>query len=186
VAATGCIITQAFGGQLLGKGVDVENYPGVVGVDATGRGVVELMRRQAASFNTRMLNDAVLAVERAGPGKAKFAVTINGTQWGGDGPNRPRTLHTRALIVATGADSRWLGVAGEHDFKGKGVSSCATCDGFLCVATAASLRSYCGSATAQVPREDSGGGRGRRYRDGGEKRLSTALRRAQHFFPGVL
>ena len=62
MAATGCIITQAFGGQLLCKGVDVENYPGVVGVDATGRGVVELMRRQAASFNTRMLNDAVLAL----------------------------------------------------------------------------------------------------------------------------
>ena len=33
--------------------------------------------------------------------------------------------------MATGADSRWLGVPGEHDFKGKGVSSCATCDGFL-------------------------------------------------------
>ena len=37
----------------------------------------------------------------------------------------------QSLILATGADSRWLGVAGEEDFKGGGVSSCATCDGFL-------------------------------------------------------
>merc|ERR1711998_67736 len=34
-------------------------------------------------------------------------------------------------IVATGADSRWLGVPGEYEFRGKGISSCATCDGFL-------------------------------------------------------
>merc|ERR1712160_43625 len=40
-------------------------------------------------------------------------------------------LRTHALIIATGADSRWLGVPGEHDFRGGGVSSCATCDGFL-------------------------------------------------------
>jgi hypothetical protein len=48
------------GGQLLGKGVDVENYPGVTGTDATGPAVVQLMRRQAASFDTRMLDDVLV------------------------------------------------------------------------------------------------------------------------------
>merc|ERR1711988_316593 len=58
------VIAPSFGGQLLGKGVDVENYPGVVGYDATGRGIITIMRRQAVAFDTRMLNDAVVGVAR--------------------------------------------------------------------------------------------------------------------------
>ena len=41
------------------------------------------------------------------------------------------SIQAHAIIVATGADSRWLDVPGEHEFRGGGVSSCATCDGFL-------------------------------------------------------
>ena len=130
------IVAPAFGGQLLGKGVDVENYPGVSGASATGRGVVGLMRAQAASFDTRMVNDAVIGVDlpptgAVGPQRV-FTVRVNGTRTDGqDAPPAPYAIRARAVVVATGADSRWLGVPGEHDFRGKGVSSCATCDGFL-------------------------------------------------------
>jgi thioredoxin reductase (NADPH) len=124
------IVAPAFGGQLLGKGVDVENYPGVVGSEATGRGIVDLMRKQAVAFDTRMLNDAVVNVASPVSEGEPFTVTLNGTQMDGS-ENTERPLLSRTVIVATGADSRWLGVKGEHDFRGKGVSSCATCDGFL-------------------------------------------------------
>ena len=123
------IVAPAFGGQLLGKGVDVENYPGVVGTVATGRGIVELMRQQAVAFETRMLNDAVIGLS-AGSGSEPFTLTLNGTKADGS-ENAPRPLQARAVVVATGADSRWLNVKGEHDYRGRGVSSCATCDGFL-------------------------------------------------------
>lgn len=123
------IVAPAFGGQLLGKGVDVENYPGVVGSEATGRGIVDLMRKQAVAFDTRMLNDAVVGVARPSH-EEPFTITLNGTMADGS-KNTERQMLSRTVIVATGADSRWLGVKGEHDFRGKGVSSCATCDGFL-------------------------------------------------------
>ena len=45
--------------------------------------------------------------------------------------NTSNTIATNAVIMATGADSNWLDVPGEYEFRGKGVSSCATCDGFL-------------------------------------------------------
>ena len=124
------IVAPAFGGQLLGKGVDVENYPGVVGSEATGRGIVGLMRKQAVAFDTRMLNDAVVDVAAPKTAGGPFTITLNGTQLDGS-KNTERALLSRSVIVSTGADSRWLGVKGEHDFRGKGVWSCATCDGFL-------------------------------------------------------
>eukprot|EP00949_MAST-11_sp_MAST-11-sp1_P004265 g4265.t1 len=112
------LIAPAFGGQLLGKGVDVENYPGVVGTIATGRGIVELMRKQAHSFATRLVNEAVA---RADLDASPIRLVLNDSS----------VVYTHALVVATGADSRWLGAPGEHEFRGRGVSSCATCDGFL-------------------------------------------------------
>merc|ERR1711871_911073 len=124
------VVAPAFGGQLLGKGVDVENYPGVVGSEATGRGIVDLMRKQAVAFDTRMLNDAVVNVASPSNEGEPFTITLNGTMLDGS-KNTERDMYSRTVIVATGADSRWLGVKGEHDFRGKGVSSCATCDGFL-------------------------------------------------------
>merc|ERR1719191_1827671 len=56
------VVAPAFGGQLLGKGIDVENYPGVVGEHATGRSLVELMRLQARSFEARFADSAVVGV----------------------------------------------------------------------------------------------------------------------------
>lgn len=113
------VIAPSFGGQLLGKGVDVENFPGVVGASATGRGIVQLMRKQAWGFETRLVDDSVKVVDLT---KRPFEITLNKT----DG-----VLKTHTLIIATGADSRWLGAPGEYQYRGGGVSSCATCDGFL-------------------------------------------------------
>jgi len=114
------VVAPSFGGQLLGKGVDVENYPGVMGKDATGRGLVMLMRQQTYKFETRLVDDAILHVDLD---KHPFELTLNSTSEG--------KMKAQALIIATGADSRWLGVPGEHEYRGGGVSSCATCDGFL-------------------------------------------------------
>merc|ERR1712159_183166 len=113
------VIAPSFGGQLLGKGVDVENFPGVVGASATGRGIVQLMRKQAFGFESRLVDNVVMGFDLT---KRPFEVTLNNTK-------EPVKTHT--LIIATGADSRWLGVPGEFKYRGGGVSSCATCDGFL-------------------------------------------------------
>eukprot|EP01043_Picozoa_sp_COSAG02_P055416 COSAG02_NODE_6419_length_3585_cov_14.067986_3_plen_276_part_00 len=94
------IVAPAFGGQLLGKGVDVENYPGVVGSEATGRGIVDLMRKQAVAFDTRMLNDAVVKVARPSNEAEPFAITLNGTMLDGS-KNTERTMLSRTVIVAT-------------------------------------------------------------------------------------
>jgi thioredoxin reductase (NADPH) len=116
------VIAPSFGGQLLGKGVDVENYPGVVGHDATGRGLVQMMRRQAHRFGTRLVNEAVVGLKRSGR-KGNFELILNDT--------KRSSVFGESVVIATGASSRWLGVKGEFELRGTGVSSCATCDGFL-------------------------------------------------------
>ena len=113
------VIAPSFGGQLLGKGVDVENFPGVIGESATGRGIVTMMRKQALSFDTIMVDDVAVTVDTS---STPYSIQVNGTS---------KRIFTHAIIVATGADSRWLGVPGEYKYRGKGISSCATCDGFL-------------------------------------------------------
>ena len=120
------LIAPSFGGQLLGKGVDVENFPGVLGAQATGRGIVQLMRKQALSFNAKMIDDVVVEADL---GASPFTLRLNGS--GVEGDAAATTVSTHTLIIATGAESRWLGVEGEYEFRGNGVSTCATCDGFL-------------------------------------------------------
>lgn len=110
------VLAPSLGGQLQGKGVDVENYPGLPLV--TGPAVVAAMRKQAAHFGAFFEDDVVFRV---------------------DASQRPLQIHTNAtgiiaahsIIVATGAESNWLGIPGEWEMRGGGVSSCATCDGFL-------------------------------------------------------
>jgi len=113
------VIAPSFGGQLLGKGVDVENFPGVVGAAATGRGIVQVMRKQAFGFESRLVDDSVMSIDLS---KKPFELKMNSTE---------APIKTHTLIIATGADSRWLGAEGEYKYRGGGVSSCATCDGFL-------------------------------------------------------
>jgi len=122
------VLAPSFGGQLLGKGVDVENYPGVVGEHATGRGIVELMRQQAASFEARFVDAAVLGINLK---ERPFRIHVNGTTDINGTNAATEEILAHAVILACGAESRWLNVSGEHEFRGRGVSACATCDGFL-------------------------------------------------------
>ena len=109
------IIAPPMGGQLQGKGVDVENYPGLA--DQTGPGIVAAMRNQAVEFGTTFLAEEVISVDVS---KMPYKVVTNTT-----------SVETHSVIIATGAESKWLGVDGEWELRGGGVSSCATCDGFL-------------------------------------------------------
>merc|ERR550537_1668834 len=75
------------------------------------------MKRQALRFAATFEEEAALSVDIS---KRPFTITTNSS-----------VLYAHSLVIATGADSRWLGVPGEEELKGGGVSSCATCDGFL-------------------------------------------------------
>merc|ERR1719502_1054949 len=108
------VVAPAMGGQLMSKGVNVENYPGIV--EASGGDIIKLMKKQALRFSATFEEEAALSVDLSA---SPFKITTNTS-----------VLLAHSLVVATGADSRWLGVPGEDDLKGGGVSSCATCDGF--------------------------------------------------------
>jgi len=104
------------GGQLMIT-TDVENYPGFK--DAIqGPWLMDQMRAQAEHVGTKMIADYVTAVELA---KRPFTIRCDsGAVYTCD-----------ALIIATGAKAKWLGLPSEEHFKGYGVSACATCDGFF-------------------------------------------------------
>jgi thioredoxin reductase (NADPH) len=105
------------GGQLTIT-TDVENYPGFRDV-IQGPWLMQEMEAQAVHVGTRMMWDTILEVDIAG-GSPFRAVGDSGDEYVGD-----------VLVIATGAQARWLGVPGEEKLSGKGVSACATCDGFF-------------------------------------------------------
>ena len=109
------VVAPPMGGQLQGKGVDVENYPGLFNV--TGPAVVSLMRRQAIEFGAAFEAETVIGIDA---NSRPFKVKTNSS-----------VIETHAVIVATGAESKWLNVKGEDEMRGGGVSSCATCDGHM-------------------------------------------------------
>ena len=104
------------GGQLTIT-TDVENYPGFADV-IQGPWLIEQMQKQAAHVGTRIVTDHVNAVElRERPFRL---VCDSGDVYLAD-----------SLILATGAQARWLDLPSEQKFRGYGVSACATCDGFF-------------------------------------------------------
>ena len=104
------------GGQLTIT-TDVENYPGFADV-IQGPWLMEQMQAQATHVGTRIVTDHVSKVELS---QRPFRLTCDS----GD------IYLADALIVATGAQARWLDLPSEQKFKGYGVSACATCDGFF-------------------------------------------------------
>ncbi|MCG8562147.1 MAG: thioredoxin-disulfide reductase [Hyphomicrobiales bacterium] len=96
---------------------DVENYPGFADV-IQGPWLMEQMQAQAEHVGTEMVSDHVVEVTLTG---RPFRLTCDsGAEYSAD-----------SLIVATGAQAKWLGLPSEDKFKGFGVSACATCDGFF-------------------------------------------------------
>jgi thioredoxin reductase (NADPH) len=104
------------GGQLTVT-TDVENYPGFADV-IQGPWLMEQMEKQAAHVGTRLIADHVTTVDL---GRRPFRIFCDS----GD------AYLTETLIIATGAQARWLELPSEQAFRGHGVSACATCDGFF-------------------------------------------------------
>ena len=106
----------SFGGALMTT-TEVENYPGFrEGI--TGPELMDEMREQALRFGADLQMEDVESVSLAGP--VKEVRTAGG-----------ETFRARSVILAMGAAPRYLGVPGEQELLGRGVSSCATCDGFF-------------------------------------------------------
>ena len=104
------------GGQLTIT-TDVENYPGFADV-IQGPWLMEQMQAQAAHVGTRLVRDHVSSIDLS---RRPFRVTCDS----GD------VYLAHSLILATGAQARWLDLPSEQKFRGYGVSACATCDGFF-------------------------------------------------------
>jgi len=104
---------QQAGGQIV-QTEEVENYPGAVEGD-TGPEIVNRMVEQTKKFGVEKVSDEIIEVQLEG--KTKVLKTKNGE------------YKAKSIVIATGAEPRFLGCPGEKKFIGKGVSYCATCDG---------------------------------------------------------
>lgn len=104
------------GGQLMNT-TEVENYPGFAD-GILGPDLMEAMQKQAEKFGAQILLNDVVSVDFNGDLKA--VTTDDGV-----------TYAAKAVIVSTGSQVRKLGVPGEQEYSGRGVSYCATCDGFF-------------------------------------------------------
>lgn len=104
-----------WGGQLM-LTTDVENYPGFVD-GIKGPDLMENFRKQAKRFGAEIINENVTSVDfRKNPFQVSTA---------------ENNYNANTIIIATGANSKWLGLSSEQKLIGRGVSSCATCDGFF-------------------------------------------------------
>ena len=104
------------GGQLTIT-TDVENYPGYADV-VQGPWMMEQMRSQAINVGARIINDVVLKIDFK---KNEKKVILDSN----------KSLTADTIIIATGAQAKWLGLESENKYNGRGVSACATCDGFF-------------------------------------------------------
>lgn len=109
------IAGEQFGGQMTIAG-QVENFPGFP--DAVdGPSLMESMGKQAIAVGTRIENDLIEGVDFD-----QTPLLLRGDV---------RDYQAKAVIIATGATARWIGVPGEETYRGRGVSACATCDGYF-------------------------------------------------------
>jgi thioredoxin reductase (NADPH) len=106
---------SAAGGQLMIT-TDVENYPGFPD-GILGPELMDQFRKQAERFGARLRQIDVTAADFS---SSPFRIEVGGDEFTAD-----------SVIVATGASAKWLGVPGEEKLTGRGVSACATCDGFF-------------------------------------------------------
>jgi len=104
------------GGQLTIT-TDVENYPGFADV-IQGPWLMDQMRAQAEHVGTELINDIVLEADLS---SRPFTLKLDSGA----------VIQAETLIIATGAQAKWLGLPSEQKFQGFGVSACATCDGFF-------------------------------------------------------
>ena len=104
------------GGQLMIT-TDVENYPGFP-EGIKGPKMMELLKAQALRFGTKFISGDVIDVDFR---KRPFKLNLENKD----------TLMCDSLIISSGASARWLGLESEKEYSGKGVSACATCDGFF-------------------------------------------------------
>jgi thioredoxin reductase (NADPH) len=104
------------GGQLTIT-TDVENYPGFSDV-VQGPWLMDQMKEQALNVGAEIINELVTSVDFSN--KLKIITCDSG-----------KIIKTKSVIICTGAQARWLGIESEKKFNGKGVSACATCDGFF-------------------------------------------------------
>lgn len=104
------------GGQLM-LTTDVENYPGFTSI--LGPELIQNMRNHAEHFGTRFKNENVATVDFSDPNKLTLNLT-NG-----------ETIISKSVLIGTGASAQWLNTESEIRLRGKGVSACATCDGFF-------------------------------------------------------
>jgi thioredoxin reductase (NADPH) len=107
---------QSAGGQLM-LTTEVENYPGFA-EPILGPELMQRMRQQAERVGAEFVTDDALSVDFT---RRPFRVTVSGGE----------VYEARAVICATGARPRMLGIPGEQEYLGYGVSTCATCDGFF-------------------------------------------------------
>jgi len=103
------------GGQLM-LTTEVENFPGQKSI--LGGELIEIMRAQATSFGAKIIDENVKSVKSIN--SFKSVELASGTVY-----------QSKAVIIATGAKALWLGLESETRLRGKGVSACATCDGFF-------------------------------------------------------
>ena len=108
------IAGKEMGGQLTTT-TEVDNYPALLGIQ--GPELVAKMRQQAEHFGTEIIDDQIIKVDFSSQ-----PLRLTGEQ---------EEYQAKAVIIATGASAKYLGLPSESAFRGKGVSACATCDGFF-------------------------------------------------------
>ncbi|MGE3279120.1 MAG: thioredoxin-disulfide reductase [Candidatus Altimarinota bacterium] len=110
-----CIEGNTPGGQLM-LTTEVENFPGFP-KGITGPEMMKLFRDQAERFGTEFITKNATKVDFSGAVKKVYV--------------DDQVYETKTVIIATGSKAKWLEVPGEKEFQSKGISACATCDGFF-------------------------------------------------------